>query len=77
LSIDGLAMVLLGGVGTVSGGAFGAAAYKSLSIWVISHTDYSRLVIGVAIILLVVLFPKGLVGAFQAWRKAAIGEERP
>ena len=76
LSIDGLAMVLLGGVGTVSGGVFGAAAYKSLSIWVISHTDYSRLVIGVAIILLVVLFPKGLVGAFQAWRSGRV-EGRP
>jgi ABC-type branched-subunit amino acid transport system permease subunit len=34
-------------------------------------------VIGVAIILLVVLFPKGLVGAFQARRKPAIGEGRP
>ena len=46
LSIDGLAMVLLGGVDTVSGGVFGAAVYRSLSIWVISHTDYSRLVLG-------------------------------
>ena len=76
LSIDGLAMVLLGGVDTVSGGVFGAAAYKSLSIWVISHTDYSRLVIGVAIILLVLLFPKGLVGAFQAWRSGKVSEGR-
>jgi len=77
LSIDGLAMVLLGGVDTVSGGVFGAAVYKSLSIWVISHTDYSRLVIGVSIILLVVLFPAGLVGAFQSWRSARFGEGRP
>jgi branched-chain amino acid transport system permease protein len=68
LSIDGLVMVLLGGVGTVSGGVVGAAIYRSLSIWVISHTDYSKLVLGALIILLVVLFPKGLLGAFEAWR---------
>jgi branched-chain amino acid transport system permease protein len=70
LSIDGLVMVLLGGVGTVSGGVVGAAIYRSLSIWVISHTDYSKLVLGALIILLVVLFPKGIVGAFEAWRSA-------
>ena len=70
LSIDGLVMVLLGGVGTVSGGGVGAAIYRSLSIWVISHTDYSKLVLGALIILLVVLFPNGLVGQFQAWRSA-------
>ena len=63
-------MVLLGGVGTVSGGIVGAAIYRSLSIWVVSHTDYSKLVLGALIILLVVLFPKGLVGAFEAWRSA-------
>jgi branched-chain amino acid transport system permease protein len=70
LSIDGLVMVLLGGVGTVSGGGVGAAIYRSLSIWVISQTDYSKLVLGALIILLVVLFPKGLVGEFEAWRHA-------
>ncbi len=80
LSIDGLVMVLLGGVGTVSGGIVGAALYRSLSIWMISHTDYSKLVLGVVIILLVVLFPKGLVGAFETWRSgrgpARVREER-
>ena len=70
LSIDGLVMVLLGGVGAVSGGVVGAAIYRSLSIWVISHTDYSKLVLGVLIVLLVVLFPRGLVGAFETWRSA-------
>ena len=70
LSIDGLVMVLLGGVGTVSGGVVGAAIYRSLSIWVISHTDYSKPVLGALIVLLVVLFPQGLVGAFEVWRSA-------
>jgi branched-chain amino acid transport system permease protein len=70
LSIDGLVMVLLGGVGTASGGVVGAAIYRSLSIWVISHTEYSKLVLGALIILLVVLFPQGLVGAFETWRSS-------
>ena len=68
VSIDALAMVLLGGVGTVSGGVVGAALYKSLSIWVISHTDYSKLVIGLLIVVLVSLFPQGVLGAFAGWR---------
>jgi len=67
-SIDALVMVLFGGVGTVSGGVVGAGVFRSLSIWVISHTDYSKLVIGLFIIGLVVAFPSGLVGAFEKWR---------
>ncbi len=69
LSIDGLVMVLLGGVDTVSGGVAGAAVYKSLSIWVVSHTDYSKLAIGLLIIVLVVSFPKGIVGFVQSRRR--------
>jgi branched-chain amino acid transport system permease protein len=70
LSIDGLVMVLLGGVGTVSGGIVGAALYRSLSIWVISYTDFSKLALGLFIVALVVLFPKGVVGAFESWRES-------
>jgi branched-chain amino acid transport system permease protein len=69
-SIDGLVMVLLGGVGTVSGGVVGAGVFRSLSIWVISHTDFSKLVIGLLIIILVVAFPRGIVGAFEALRES-------
>ena len=76
LSIDGLVMVLLGGVGTVSGGIVGAALYRSLSIWIISHTDYSKLALGLLIVVLVVLFPKGVVGAFASWRGARVGLDR-
>ena len=49
----------------VSGGIVGAAIYKSLSIWVISQTDYSKLVLGLLIIVLVSLFPQGVLGAFE------------
>jgi branched-chain amino acid transport system permease protein len=68
LSIDALAMVLLGGAGTVSGGVIGAALYKTLSIWVVSETEYSKLAIGLLIIILVSAFPQGVLGALAAWR---------
>jgi branched-chain amino acid transport system permease protein len=67
-SVDGLVMMLLGGVETITGPIVGALVYKALSIWLISHTDYSRLVLGCAIVLIVVAFPKGIVGTLLDWR---------
>ena len=64
LSVDGLVMALIGGIDTVLGGIVGAVVFRTFSIWTISHTDYSRLVIGALIVALVMLFPRGLVGAF-------------
>ena len=68
VSVDGLVMALLGGIGTVSGGIVGAALFKALSIWLISRTDYSKLVLGLLIVALVVAFPKGIVGALDGIR---------
>jgi branched-chain amino acid transport system permease protein len=67
-SVDGLVMVLLGGVETVMGPIVGAIVFKALSIWLISQTDYSRLILGAAIVFIVILFPKGIVGTFADWR---------
>ena len=67
-SVDGLVMVLLGGVETVLGPIVGAVVFKALSIWLISQTDYSRLVLGAAIVIIVVAFPKGIVGTLADWR---------
>ena len=67
-SIDGLVMVLLGGVETVSGPIVGAILYKLLSIWLISHTDYSKLVLGLVIIALVLVFPRGVAGSIPLSR---------
>ncbi len=64
-SVDGLVMVLLGGIGTVSGGVAGAIVYKALSIWLVSQTDSSKLVLGTAIVLLVVALPHGIVGSLE------------
>src|SRR6185312_2616764 len=68
LSVDALVMVLLGGVETVSGAVVGAIVYKALSIWLISETDLSKLVLGGFIVLIVVAFPKGIVGMLETIR---------
>src|SRR5579864_6793241 len=65
LSVDALVMVLLGGVETVSGAIVGAILYKALSIWLVSQTDWSKLVLGGFIILITVAFPRGIVGTLQ------------
>jgi len=65
LSVDALVMVLLGGVETVSGAIIGAIVYKALSIWLVSQTDWSKLVLGAFIVVIVVAFPKGIVGTFE------------
>lgn len=71
LSVDGLVMVLLGGMETVSGAVAGAVIYKALSIWLISQTQWSKLVLGIGIIVLVVAFPKGIAGFLGdlPWRR--------
>ncbi len=66
-SIDALMMVLLGGVQSMSGPLIGAAAWMGLSDLLGRLTDYWRLALGLLIILLVVLFPAGLVGSLQRW----------
>ncbi len=68
LSVDALVMVLLGGIETVSGAVVGAIVYKTLSIWLVSQTDWSKLVLGAFIVLIVVAFPKGIVGILETIR---------
>ena len=81
-SVDGLVMVLLGGMGSVSGAVLGAAAYKGLSIWLMSITDYSKLALGLIIVATVVCLPHGisalpsLVSRLRP-RKAAAPVSRP
>jgi branched-chain amino acid transport system permease protein len=65
LSVDGLVMVLLGGVETVSGAVVGALVFRTLTILLMSYTDASKLVLGLLIVVLVVAFPRGIVGSLS------------
>ncbi len=69
-SVDALLMVLLGGVGTMSGPIVGALAYTGLSDVLLRATELWRFVLGASIVALVLLFPAGLAGAVAARRDA-------
>jgi branched-chain amino acid transport system permease protein len=64
-SIDGLVMVLLGGVQTLAGPVVGAAAFTWLQDSVARETEYWRAMLGGVILLLVMLFPMGIAGALK------------
>jgi branched-chain amino acid transport system permease protein len=63
-SIDGLVMVLLGGIETLNGPIVGATAFTVLQDLVMRQTDYWRALLGGIILLLVLVFPQGIAGAF-------------
>ena len=70
-SIEGLVMVLLGGVQTLAGPIVGAAAYHGLEIEFATVTRYWPLVLGAIIVVLVLAFPQGIVGFAQASARRA------
>ena len=61
-SVDGLVMVLLGGVQTLAGPVVGAVTFTWLHDTVARTTDYWRAMMGGIILLLVLLFPQGIAG---------------
>ena len=69
-SVDGLVMVLLGGVQTLAGPVVGAAAFTWLHDTVARNTDYWRALLGVIMLVLVLLFPQGISGFAQSlWQR--------
>ena len=78
-SVDGLVMVLLGGVQTLAGPVVGAATFTWLHDLVARSTEYWRAMLGGVILVLVLLFPQGIAGFAQqlgAWlqrRRVAAG----
>lgn len=66
-SVDVLVMVLLGGIQTLSGPLLGAAVFTWLHDE-LSRLEYWRLLLGLTLILMVVLFPHGLGGIARQWR---------
>jgi branched-chain amino acid transport system permease protein len=69
-SIDGLVMVLLGGIQTLTGPIVGASVFATLQDTVMRQTEYWRALLGLIILLLVLAFPQGIAGAFAAlWRR--------
>jgi len=73
LSVDFLAMILLGGMQTVMGPVLGAAAFHSIKDVFMPLTDHWRFLLGASIIALVLIFPRGLGGAYAALRARLSG----
>lgn len=77
VSVDGLVMVLLGGIQTVAGPIVGAGIFKVLSTIIISHTEFWKIILGSFIVILVVAFPQGIVGFFtERFRREVSTESR-
>ena len=78
-SVDGLVMVLLGGLQTLFGPVAGAALLTWLQDTLARHTEYWRAMLGAAILVLVLVFPQGIVGALTGamrglrQRRASVG----
>src|ERR1700722_5521791 len=64
-SIDGLVMVLLGGLQTLTGPIVGASVYAVLQDTIMRSTEYWRALLGAIILLLVLAFPSGIVGGLS------------
>ena len=61
-SIDGMVMVLLGGLQTLSGPIVGATVFTLLQDSIMRQTSFWRGLLGVVILVLVLVFPGGIVG---------------
>jgi branched-chain amino acid transport system permease protein len=66
-SIDGLVMVLLGGMQTLAGPVVGASLFTYLQDLIARETEYWRAMLGGVILVLVLLFPKGVAGSLKDW----------
>jgi branched-chain amino acid transport system permease protein len=76
-SVDGLVMVLLGGLQTLAGPIVGAVTFTWLQDAVARNTDYWRALLGGIILVLVLVFPQGIAGFVRQLyerRRAAVVE---
>ena len=64
-SIDGLVMVLLGGINALTGPIVGAVTFTWLHDVIARSTDYWRAALGLIILFLVLLFPRGISGSLN------------
>jgi branched-chain amino acid transport system permease protein len=68
-SVDGLVMVLLGGLHELTGAVVGAPVFTLLQDSVMRQTPYWRGVLGLVILALVLVFPMGIAGTIAGWAK--------
>ncbi len=75
-SVDGLVMVLLGGVQTLTGPVAGAALFTWLQDTIARNTEYWRAILGLTILVIVLAFPMGIAGFLKlASARLGIGRQ--
>jgi branched-chain amino acid transport system permease protein len=65
-SVEGVLMMIAGGVGTLFGGFVGAAAIIALENAVSAYTERWQTVLGVTFILIMIFAPEGIIGTLRA-----------
>lgn len=70
--------VLIGGIGTLSGALVGAAVFAAFQFYVAQVWAHYLLILGLALLVLLRLSPRGIVGFWRArWKHAAASARRP
>lgn len=68
-TVEGLLMILIGGIGTLSGAMVGAAAFKLMDFYFNKwFGEYSGYLIGVVYVVLVLFVPYGIIGTLRLRR---------
>jgi branched-chain amino acid transport system permease protein len=67
-SVEGVLMMIVGGVGTLFGGFVGAAAIIALENVVSAYTERWQTVLGITFILIMISAPEGIIGKLRAIR---------
>ncbi|MBV8426405.1 MAG: ABC transporter permease [Hyphomicrobiales bacterium] len=70
-SVDGLIMVLLGGIGSLTGPIVGAFAFGGLEAELMASVAFWRAILGFVILALVLVAPSGIMGLFGTWFRKA------
>ena len=72
-SVEGVLMMIAGGVGTLFGGFVGAAAIIALENVVSAYTERWQTVLGITFILIMIFTPEGIIGTLRAMLKRKAG----
>ena len=72
---DFLTFLIIGGIGTLSGPIVGTIIIVWLSQQLQFLQDYRMLIFGPVLTLLVIFYPRGIVGAAASWNQKQAGEE--
>jgi branched-chain amino acid transport system permease protein len=65
-SVEGVLMMIAGGVGTLFGAFIGAAAIIALENVVSSYTERWQMVLGITFVLIMIFAPEGIIGKLRA-----------